>query len=176
MSEQPDLRVGVGYDVHPFGEGRRLMLGGVEFAHHRGLLGHSDADVLLHAIMDALLGAAGLGDIGQHFPSEDVQFEGVASTLLLARVGGLLHARGWHVVNIDSTVIAERPKILASAGTMRANVAAALEIDATRVGVKATTNERLGFIGREEGIAAMAVALIRRDGLDPEHPAAPRVE
>jgi len=153
----------MGYDVHPFGEGRRLMLGGVEFAHYRGLLGHSDADVLLHAIADAVLGAAGLGDIGQHFPPDDAQFEGIASTLLLARVAGLLKARGWHVVNIDSTVVAERPKILSSVPAMRANIATALDVQAEQIGVKATTNERLGFVGREEGIAALAVALIMRD-------------
>jgi 2-C-methyl-D-erythritol 2,4-cyclodiphosphate synthase len=160
MSGLPAFRVGLGYDVHPFAEGRRLVLGGVEFAHQRGLLGHSDADVLLHAIADALLGAASLGDIGQHFPPGDPQFEGVSSTLLLARVAGMLKANGWLVINVDSTLIAERPKIGRHAESMRANIATAIGIGVGQVGVKATTNERLGFVGREEGIAAMAVALI----------------
>ena len=166
MSDFPVLRVGLGYDVHPFAENRRLVLGGVEFAHHRGLLGHSDADVLLHAIADALLGAAGMGDIGQHFPPTDPQFEDISSTLLLARVAGMLHANGWHVTNVDSTLIAERPKILPHAEAMRANIAASLSIDMEQVGVKATTNEHMGFVGREEGIAAMAVALISRANHD----------
>jgi 2-C-methyl-D-erythritol 2,4-cyclodiphosphate synthase len=158
----PEIRVGTGYDVHQFAEGRRLVLGGVEFPHHRGLLGHSDADVLLHAIADALLGAANLGDIGRHFPAEDPRFEGISSTLLLARVAGLLAAAGWQVVNVDSTVIAERPRIAPAVPEMREHIADALGIDAARVGVKATTNERMGFVGREEGIAALAVALIAR--------------
>jgi 2-C-methyl-D-erythritol 2,4-cyclodiphosphate synthase len=162
MSAPPLYRVGLGYDVHAFAEDRPLVLGGVEFAHHRGLLGHSDADVLLHAIADALLGAAGLGDIGRHFPPEDPQFEGIASTLLLARVAGMLKANGWVAVNVDSTLIAERPKIAPAAEAMRANIAAAIGVDVGQVGVKATTNERMGFLGREEGIAALAVALICR--------------
>jgi 2-C-methyl-D-erythritol 2,4-cyclodiphosphate synthase len=165
MSEFPDIRVGMGYDVHRFAEGRVLMLGGVEFPHHAGLDGHSDADVLLHAIADALLGAAALGDIGHHFPPHDSQFEGIASMIILARVAGLLHTEGWHVVNVDSTVIAERPRIGPVAAVMRANIAAALNIQPSHVGVKATTNEGLGFLGREEGIAAMAMALIRRAGV-----------
>jgi 2-C-methyl-D-erythritol 2,4-cyclodiphosphate synthase len=152
----------MGYDVHPFAEGRRLMLGGVEFEHQRGLAGHSDADVLLHAIADALLGAASLGDIGRHFPPGDPCFEDISSTLLLARVAGMLSARGWSVVNIDSTVIAERPKIGPSAPAMQATIADALDVEPERVGIKATTNERMGFVGREEGIAAIAVALISR--------------
>lgn len=162
MSDLPALRVGLGYDVHPFAEDRPLVLGGVVFAHHRGLLGHSDADVLLHAIADALLGAASLGDIGQHFPPDDPQFEGISSTLLLARVAGMLKAKGWRTINVDGTLIAERPKISPQAEAMRTNIATALGIDVEQVGVKATTNERLGFLGREEGIAAMAVALIGR--------------
>jgi 2-C-methyl-D-erythritol 2,4-cyclodiphosphate synthase len=163
MSGLPDLRVGIGYDVHPFAENRRLMLGGVEFEHHRGLLGHSDADVLLHAVADALLGAASLDDIGHHFPPNDTRFEGISSTLLLARVAGMLKAHGWHVLNVDSTVVAERPRIAPAIPAMRANIAAALSVAPERIGVKATTNEKLGFVGREEGIAAMAVALIGRD-------------
>lgn len=164
MSESaiPDMRVGMGYDIHPFAEDRPLFLGGVEFLHARGLAGHSDADVLLHAICDALLGAAGLGDIGHHFPPGDPDYAGIASTLLLARVAGLLADHGWIVVNVDGTVIAERPRIGPQVPAMRARIAAALTIGEERVSVKATTNEGLGAIGREEGIAAMAVALIRR--------------
>jgi len=163
MSEPviPEVRVGMGYDVHPFTEGRPLFLGGVEFPHERGLEGHSDADVLLHAICDALLGAAALGDIGHHFPSGDPDYAGIASTLLLARVAGLLTDHGWRVVNVDSTVVAERPRISPQVPAIRAHIAAALNIAQERVSVKATTNEGMGFIGREEGIAAMAVAMIR---------------
>ena len=157
-----DIRVGQGYDVHPFAEGRPLILGGVEFPHARGLDGHSDADVLLHAIGDALLGAAALGDIGHHFPADDPDYEGIASTLLLARVAGLLAEHGWRIVNVDGTVVAERPRIASQVPAMRARIAAALNIDPTQVSVKATTNEGLGFVGREEGIAALATALIRR--------------
>lgn len=158
-----EIRVGTGYDVHSFAEGRPLILGGVSFDHPRGLAGHSDADVLLHAIADALLGAAGLGDIGLHFPPGDPQYAGIDSTILLERVAELLRTDGWSIVNVDSTVIAERPKINPSVPAMRVRIAAALGIEPDRVGVKATTNERLGFVGREEGIAALAVALIRRD-------------
>ena len=158
----PDFRVGQGYDVHPFAEGRPLVLGGVEFPHARGLDGHSDADVLLHAICDALLGAACLGDIGRHFPPGDPDYAGIASLLLLARVAGMLAEHGWRVVNVDSTVVAERPRIGPQAPAMRARIAAALNIDPSQVSVKATTNEGLGFVGREEGIAAMATTLIRR--------------
>jgi 2-C-methyl-D-erythritol 2,4-cyclodiphosphate synthase len=164
MPEWTEIRVGSGYDVHPFAEGRTLILGGVEFPHHRGLSGHSDADVLLHAIADALLGAAALGDIGNHFPPGDPQYEGVSSLLLLARVAGLLLAEGWTVINVDSTLIAERPRIGGATTAMRAHIAAALNIEPARVSVKATTNEGMGFVGREEGIAATAVALIRRGG------------
>jgi 2-C-methyl-D-erythritol 2,4-cyclodiphosphate synthase len=158
----PDFRVGQGYDVHSFAEGRPLFLGGVEFPHGRGLAGHSDADVLLHAICDALLGAACLGDIGHHFPPGDPAYADIASTLLLARVGVLLVEHGWRVVNVDATVVAERPRIAPQAPAMRARIAAALNIDPSRVSIKATTNEGLGFVGREEGIAALATALIRR--------------
>ena len=157
-----EIRVGTGYDVHPFTEGRPLILGGVYFDHPRGLAGHSDADVLLHAIADALLGAAGLGDIGLHFPPGDPQYAGIDSTILLERVAELLHADGWTVANVDSTVIAERPKINPSVPAMRSRIAEVLGVAPAQVGVKATTNERLGFVGREEGIAALAVALIRR--------------
>lgn len=158
-----ELRVGTGYDVHPFAEGRPLVLGGVRFESARGLAGHSDADVLLHAIADALLGAAGLGDIGEQFPPTDPQYAGIDSTVLLARVAALLIMGGWRIINVDSTLIAERPRINPMVPQMRTRIAAALGIEAERVGVKATTNERLGFVGREEGIAAMAVALLRRE-------------
>ena len=164
MSEREDfdLRVGMGYDVHSFVEGRKLVLGGVELPHTHGLQGHSDADVLLHAICDALLGAAGLGDIGQHFPPSDQRYAGIASSLLLVRVAELLAEGGWRVVNVDGTVVAEQPRIGPYVPQMRERIAAALGIEPARVGVKATTNERLGFVGREEGIAALAVALLRR--------------
>lgn len=157
-----ELRVGMGYDVHPFVEGRPLMLGGVALPHTRGLAGHSDADVLLHAIADALLGAAGLGDIGHHFPPGDPQYAGIASTRLVERVAAMLAANDWQVVNVDSTVVAEQPRIAPYVPAMRERIATALGVDPAQVGVKATTNEHLGFVGREEGIAAMAVALIRR--------------
>lgn len=157
-----ELRVGIGYDVHPFAEGRPLILGGVELAHARGLAGYSDADVLLHAIADALLGAAGFGDIGQHFPPGDPRYAGIASTVLLERVAALLADNGWQIANIDSTVIAERPRINPAIAGMRARIAEVLGIKPAQIGIKATTNERLGFVGREEGIAAMAVALLRR--------------
>jgi 2-C-methyl-D-erythritol 2,4-cyclodiphosphate synthase len=158
-----DLRVGIGYDVHPFAAHRPLILGGVRLAETHGLDGHSDADVLLHAVADALLGAAGLDDIGQHFPPGDPQYAGIASTVLLAQVATLLASAGWRVVNVDSTVVAERPRIAPAVPRMREHIAAALAIPTACVGVKATTNERLGFVGREEGIAAMAVALLRRE-------------
>jgi 2-C-methyl-D-erythritol 2,4-cyclodiphosphate synthase len=170
MSNIPLLRVGLGYDVHAFAEGRPLILGGVEFPHHRGLDGHSDADVLLHAIADALLGAASLGDIGQHFPPGDPRFEGIASTLLLAQVAHLLKSAGWQIVNVDCTLVAERPKIGPCTRQMRQNIASALRISLECVGVQATTNEHLGFVGREEGMAALAVALLSRD---PDQAAAP---
>ena len=157
-----ELRVGTGYDVHPFAEGRPLVLGGVRFESVRGLAGHSDADVLLHAIADALLGAAGLGDIGEQFPPTDPQYAGIDSTVLLARVAALLASERWSIVNVDSTLIAEQPRINPVVPRMRERIAAALGIEPQRIGVKATTNERLGFVGREEGIAAMAVALLRR--------------
>jgi 2-C-methyl-D-erythritol 2,4-cyclodiphosphate synthase len=157
-----ELRVGQGYDVHPFTEGQKVMLGGVEIAHTHGLAGHSDADVLLHAICDALLGAAGLADIGHYFPPSDPQYKGISSLLLLERVATLLAADGWRVVNVDSTIVAERPRIATFVPAMRERVAVTLGIEPARIGIKATTNERLGFVGREEGIAALALALIAR--------------
>lgn len=155
------MRVGIGYDVHPFGEKRPLKLGGVEVEHEDGLRGHSDADVLLHAITDALLGAAGLGDIGQHFPPDDPSFRGVDSLALLRHVVGLLSAVGYSVENVDATVVAERPKLQPYIPRMRQCVASALSVPETSVNVKATTSEGLGALGRGEGIAALATALIK---------------
>ncbi len=155
------MRVGTGYDVHRLTQGRRLMLGGVEIPFEKGLLGHSDADVLLHAICDALLGAAALGDIGAHFPDKSDEFKNIDSCLLLARVSQLVEQKGWAVVNIDSTIIAQRPKLAPYIKTMRAKIAQTLKITLEQVSVKATTTEGLGYTGREEGIAAQAVVLIK---------------
>ncbi len=158
-----EYRIGQGYDVHRLTEGRKLILGGVEIPWERGLLGHSDADVLTHAVMDALLGAAAMGDIGQHFPDSDPRYEGADSLALLREVVRLLGRAGWEIVNIDSTIIAQRPKLAERIPEMRRNVAQAALIDISRVNVKATTEERLGFTGREEGISAQAAALIRKN-------------
>ena len=157
------MRIGQGYDVHPLAAGRRLVLGGVEIAHERGLDGHSDADVLLHAVADAVLGAAGLGDIGTHFPPSDERWRDASSLDLLARVAELAHERGWRTVNVDATVIAERPRLAPHVPQMRERIAGCLGVAEDAVGVKATTNERLGALGREEGIAALAVALLMRE-------------
>ena len=154
------MRIGTGYDVHRLEEGLDMWIGGVKIEHTHGLLGHSDADVLLHAICDALLGAAALGDIGKHFPDTDPQYKGIASIKLLKHVGELLIKNGYTVGNIDSTIVAQRPKMAPHIPQMRQNIAEALGIDVDRVSVKATTTERLGFEGREEGISAQAVALI----------------
>lgn len=151
------IRIGHGYDVHAFAEGRRLIIGGVEIAHPRGLLGHSDADVLLHALCDALLGAAALGDIGRHFPDSDARYRGIDSRKLLRHVVALLAERGWRAGNVDATLIAQAPKMAPHIPAMRAHIAADLGVDLDAVNVKATTTERLGFTGREEGIAAEAV-------------------
>jgi len=161
MSER-ETRVGIGYDVHQLAAGRALVLGGVAIPAERGLLGHSDADVALHAIMDAILGAAALGDIGEHFPPSDPAYRGIDSRTLLARVRDLVAGAGWTVVNIDCTIVAERPKIMPHTPAMRAAIGETLGIAPDRIGIKATTNEGIGFIGREEGIAAMAVAAISR--------------
>ena len=155
------MRTGIGYDVHAFGEKRPLKLGGVQVEHEEGLRGHSDADVLLHAITDALLGAAGLGDIGQHFPPDDPSFRGADSLALLRQVVGLLRTVGYSVVNVDATVIAEKPKLQPYIPGMRQRIAVALGIPETSVSVKATTSEGLGALGRGEGIAALATALIK---------------
>ena len=154
------MRIGHGYDVHRLVEGRRLILGGVDIPYEKGLLGHSDADVLLHAISDALLGAAALGDIGKHFPDNDPAYEGADSLVLLNRVGQLLHQSGYTVGNIDATVLCQAPKLAPHIPTMRENIARALEIPVDSVSVKATTEEKLGFTGAGQGIAAHAVALI----------------
>lgn len=152
--------VGIGYDVHQFAEGRPLILGGVEIPHTLGLDGHSDADVLTHAIADAILGAIGERDIGQHFPNSDESIRGISSLEILRKVGDLVTERGGRVLNIDATLIAEAPKINPHVAQMRANLAGTLGLNVARVGVKATTNERMGFVGRGEGIAAMAVASV----------------
>jgi 2-C-methyl-D-erythritol 2,4-cyclodiphosphate synthase len=156
------FRVGHGYDVHRWGEGRALVLGGVEIPHHMGLLGHSDADVLLHAICDALLGALGLGDIGTHFPNTDPVYKDISSLVLLERVGRMVEEAGWRVGNLDATVVAERPLLSQYIPAMRSRIATALSLDTGVVSVKATTSEGLGFVGRQEGIAAYAVALLWR--------------
>lgn len=155
-----NMRVGTGYDVHRLVEGRKLILGGVEIPHTLGLLGHSDADVLVHAVMDALLGAAALGDIGQHFPDTDPAYEGADSLKLLAHVGGLLQDEGYVIGNIDATVIAQKPKLAPHIAQMKENIAKTLGLDLSQVNVKATTEEHLGFTGREEGISAQAVCVL----------------
>ena len=154
------MRIGQGFDVHPLVDGRKLVLGGVEIPFEKGLEGHSDADVLLHAICDALLGAAGLGDIGQHYPDTAVEFAGIDSRKLLRDVGKKVRALNLRVVNIDATVIAQAPKLMPYMTRMIGNIAADLEITPAHVNLKATTTEHLGFVGRAEGIAAQAIALL----------------
>ena len=154
------MRIGHGYDVHKLVEGRDLILGGVKIEHHLGLLGHSDADVLLHAVSDALLGAAGLGDIGKHFPDTDPQYKGADSLKLLQIVALRVKEAGYRVSNIDVTMIAQRPKLRPHIATMERNIAAAVGVDVSRVNVKATTEERLGFTGSEEGMACHAICLL----------------
>ena len=158
----PEFRIGHGYDVHRLTEGRALILGGVEIPYALGLLGHSDADVLTHAVMDALLGAAGLGDIGRHFPDSDERYRGISSLRLLAEVREKLKNAGWQAGNIDATILAQRPKLALYIPEMGANIARVLGMDPGLVNVKATTEEGLGFTGRGEGIAAHAVALLYR--------------
>ncbi len=157
------IRCGIGYDVHRLAKGRKLILGGVEITHTHGLEGHSDADVLSHAIADALLGAIGAGDIGQHFPNTDESIRGMSSIDILKRVAALLAENKARVVNVDSTVITEEPKIALHIPAMRKIIAQAIAVDGWRVSVKATTNERLGAIGRSEGIAAMAIATVEQE-------------
>ncbi|MCC6196387.1 MAG: 2-C-methyl-D-erythritol 2,4-cyclodiphosphate synthase [Burkholderiales bacterium] len=154
------MRIGIGFDVHALVAGRRLVIGGVDIPHPRGLDGHSDADVLLHAIADALLGALALGDLGAHFPDSDARWRNADSRALLRHVAAFVQAAGYAVVNVDATVIAEAPKLAPFISAMRANVAADLACGVDCISIKATTTERLGFIGREEGIAAQAVALL----------------
>ena len=156
------MRVGMGYDVHRLAAGRKLIIGGVEIPYEKGLLGHSDADVLLHAIMDALLGAAALGDIGKHFPDTDPEYEGISSIKLLEHVGRLLDEGGYVIENIDATIIAQRPKMRPHIDQMRENIAAALNIETEQVNVKATTEEGLGFTGTGEGISSQAVCAVEK--------------
>ena len=156
------MRVGIGYDVHRLTAGRKLILGGVEIPYGKGLLGHSDADVLVHAVMDALLGAAALGDIGKHFPDTDPEYEGISSIRLLEHVGRLLDEKGYVIENIDATIIAQRPKMRPYIDQMRENIAEALKIETDQVNVKATTEEGLGFTGSGEGISSQAVCALER--------------
>ena len=160
------IRSGIGYDIHRFAEGLKLILGGVEIAHARGLEGHSDADVLSHAIADALLGAIGAGDIGQHFPNTDKSIRGISSIEILKRVANLLSEKSAHVLNVDATVIAEAPKLAPHGAAMRKKLAAAIGVSESNVSVKATSNEKLGAIGRGEGIAAIAIATVEITGGD----------
>lgn len=157
------IRIGNGYDIHQLSAGRPLILGGVVIPHELGLLGHSDADVLTHAIMDAMLGALSLGDIGHYFPPTDPQWAGADSLMLLGKVYQLVRERGWQVGNIDSVVVAERPKLKPHISTMRDRLASVLELKPDQIGIKATTNEKLGPVGREEGIAAYTVVLLVSD-------------
>ena len=154
------MRIGMGYDVHRLVEDRELIIGGVNIPYEKGLLGHSDADVLLHAIMDALLGAAALGDIGKHFPDTDPAYKGISSLVLLEKVGALLTEKGFLIENIDSTIIAQAPKMRPHIDAMRENIAKALELDVEYVNVKATTEEGLGFTGTGEGISAQAICML----------------
>lgn len=158
--ERMIMRIGMGYDVHRLVSGRDLILGGVAIDYERGLLGHSDADVLLHAIMDALLGAAALGDIGKHFPDTDPAYKGASSIRLMEHVRELIRREGFSVENVDATIIAERPKMRPHIDQMRENIARALDVDLSRINVKATTEEGLGFTGTREGISAQAVCLL----------------
>ena len=158
------MRVGMGYDVHRLVEGRKLILGGVEIPYEKGLLGHSDADVLIHAIMDALLGAAALGDIGKHFPDTDPEYKGISSVKLLVHVAGLLKENGYAVGNIDATIIAQKPKMAPHIPKMRENIAKALGIEISQLNIKATTEEGLGFTGQGEGISSQAICFLYRIG------------
>ena len=158
------FRIGNGFDAHAFAEGRALVIGGVTLPHDRGLAGHSDADVLLHAITDALLGALALGDLGGHFPDSDARWRGVDSRILLRHASGLIEQRGFTIGNVDATVIAQAPRMSPHVAAMRANIAADLRCELDAVSVKATTTDRMGFTGRDEGIAALATVLLVRNG------------
>ena len=164
------IRVGIGYDVHALVEGRPLILGGIEVPHERGLLGHSDADVLTHAVMDALLGALALGDLGKHFPDTEERFRGISSLTLLKHVMGLIHEKGYKLQNLDSILVAQRPKLAGYISAMREKLAEVMEADLEQISIKATTTERLGFEGREEGISSQAmVSLIKIEGENQHH-------
>jgi len=156
------LRIGNGYDVHKLVEGRKMILGGIEIPHHLGLLGHSDADVLVHAIMDALLGALALGDIGKHFPDTDEKYKGISSIELLREVMKLVEKKGYEIVNIDSIVACERPKLKPYIDEMRKNIAEVMGTSVDNISIKATTEEKLGFTGREEGIKSYSVVLLKK--------------
>lgn len=156
------MRIGMGYDVHKLKEGRKLILGGVEIPYEKGLLGHSDADVLLHAIMDSLLGAAALGDIGKHFPDTDDKYKGISSLILLKEVGKFIKNEGYYIENIDSTIIAQKPKMASYIPNMIKNISEALDLSYNKVNVKATTEEGLGFTGKGEGISAQSICLLNK--------------
>lgn len=156
------IRIGNGYDVHVLTEGRKLMLGGVEIPHTKGVLGHSDGDVLVHAIMDAMLGALALGDIGQHFPDTDMKYENIDSTILLKRVKELIAKRGYKIINLDSVIVLQKPKVKPYIEAMRKRIAEVLEIDVEQVSVKATTEEKLGFTGDESGVKSYCVVLLEK--------------
>ena len=158
-----NIRIGNGYDIHQLAAGRPLILGGIEIPHSLGLLGHSDADVLIHAVMDALLGALGMGDIGHYFPPNEPKWKGADSTVLMKQVGEIISSQGWKVGNIDSTVVAEQPKLKPHLKSMRQAIAQTLDIEIEQISIKATTNEQLGPVGREEGICAYAVVLLVKD-------------
>lgn len=156
------MRIGMGYDVHRLVENRDLIIGGVNIPYERGLAGHSDADVLIHAIMDSILGAAALGDIGKHFPDTDPQYKGASSIALLKHVSGLIKEKGYEIINIDATIIAQSPKMAPHIWAMRENIAKALNIDVDQVNVKATTEEGLGFTGKGEGISSQSICLLKK--------------
>ena len=154
----PDFRTGIGFDAHPLAAGRRLVLGGVDVPHTHGLAGHSDGDVLVHSIMDALLGASALGDKGVHFPSSDLQYKDISSLILLSKVAALVHEAGWRISNVDATLLAQKPRLSSFIQSMRQQTGEALSIPTGRISIKVTTTDYMGFTGREEGIAACAVA------------------
>lgn len=156
------LRIGNGYDVHKLVEGRKLILGGIEIPHNKGVLGHSDGDVLIHAIMDAMLGALALGDIGQHFPDTDMKYENIDSTILLKKVNKLIIEKGYEIINLDSIIVLQRPKVKSYIEAMRNRIAEVLEISAEQVSVKATTEEKLGFTGDESGVKSYCVVLLKK--------------
>ena len=163
-TESLEFRSGIGFDSHPLTEGRRLVLGGVDIPHDRGLSGHSDGDVLVHAVMDALLGAANLGDKGFHFPSSDPQYKDISSLILLEQVGVLVTEAGWRLSNVDATITAQNPRLSPFNAEMRENVAKSLSVAPDRISIKVTTTDHLGFVGREEGIAALAVVSLMSGG------------